>query len=78
METFAERLAEVRRLKLMTQEELANAAGVSAATVTRLETVVDTLPRVATVKRLAKALGVDPAWLLWGEEEPALMGKLAA
>jgi transcriptional regulator with XRE-family HTH domain len=77
MDTFAERLAEVRRLKLMTQEDLADAAGLSAATVTRLETVVETNPRVVTVKRLAKALDVDPAWLLWGEK-PALMSKLAA
>ncbi len=78
METFSERLAEVRRVRLMTQEELANAAKVSAATVTRLENVVDTLPHVATVKRLAAALDVDPAWLLWGEEVPTLMGKRAA
>jgi len=78
METFAARLAEVRRVRLMTQGELANAAGVSAATITRLENVVDTLPHVGTVKRLAAALDVNPAWLLWGEEAPTLMGKLAA
>ncbi len=77
METLGERLAEMRRRRLMTQEDLAHAAGVSAATVTRLETIGDTNPRVATVKRLAAALGIDPAWLLWGGE-PALMGKLAA
>ncbi len=74
METFSERLAELRRVRLMTQWELANAAGVSPATITRLETVVETTPHVGTVKRLAKALDVDPAWLLWGEEAPALKG----
>ena len=78
METFSERLAEVRRVRLMTQGELANAAGLSAATITRLENVVDTLPHVGTIKRLAAALDVDPAWLLWGEEAPTLMGKRVA
>jgi len=78
MKTFAERLAEVRRQRMMTQEEVAHAAGLSAATVTRLETVVAANPRVVTVKRLAKVLDVDPAWLLWGGEAPALKSKLAA
>ena len=78
METFAARLAEIRRQRMMTQEEVAHAAGLSAATVTRLETVVAANPRVVTVKRLAKVLDVDPAWLLWGGEAPALKSKLAA
>ncbi len=77
METLSERLAEMRRRRLMTQVDLALASGISAATVTRLETIGDTNPRVVTVKRLARALDVDPAWLLWGGE-PALMSKKAA
>ncbi len=77
METLSERLAEMRRRRLMTQVDLANAAGISAATITRLETIGDTNPRVVTVKRLAMALAVDPAWLLWGGEA-TLVGKIAA
>jgi transcriptional regulator with XRE-family HTH domain len=51
----------------MSQEELASAAGVSEATVSRLETA-RFAARPRTVKALAAALGVEPAQL-YGEEE---------
>ena len=60
----------------MTQAELAQAAGVALITVTRLENArEEPNPRPQTVRRLASALGVDPAWLLFGGDYQA---KLAA
>jgi transcriptional regulator with XRE-family HTH domain len=61
----------------MTQAALAQAAGVSLITVTRLENAGEKAnPRPDTVKKLAQALDVDPAWLLFGEVE--WEGKAAA
>jgi transcriptional regulator with XRE-family HTH domain len=74
MDTFAKRLAEVRRQRMFTQEGLARAADISTATITKLETVATAKPHVKTVKRLAAALGVSPAWLMWGEDAPDTIG----
>ncbi len=70
METLAQRLEGIRRRRMMTQAALAEAAGVSLITVTRLENPKDAAnPRAETVKKLAAALEVDPAWLLFGDED---------
>ena len=70
VETLGQRLREERRLAVLTQAELAEKAGVSLITVNRLENEEgESSPRPETVRRLAKALGVDPAWLLFGESE---------
>ena len=69
METLGQRLEAVRRRRVMTQAEVAQAAGVALITVTRLENDTGTgNPRPDTVRRLARALGVEPAWLLFGDE----------
>jgi transcriptional regulator with XRE-family HTH domain len=76
METFGQRLEAMRRRRVLTQADLAHAAGVALITVTRLENETGASnPRPATVRRLAKALKVPPAWLLFGEEASK---KLAA
>lgn len=70
MERMGERLEDTRRRRVLTQAELANKAGVSLITVTRLENSKgDVNPRADTVRRLAEALEVDPAWLLFGEDD---------
>lgn len=46
----------------MTQEELAEASGVSRSTISRLETAARA-PRPSTVRKLADALGVEPEYL---------------
>ncbi len=77
METLGQRLEASRRRRVMTQAEVAQAAGVALITVTRLENESGTgNPRPETIRRLAKALDVDPAWLLFGD--PASEGKAAA
>jgi transcriptional regulator with XRE-family HTH domain len=57
------RLKKLREARLLTQVELAQRAGVSEATVVRLE-LGQHPPRFATIKKLATALGVEPAELM--------------
>ena len=56
-------LRRVRERRLLTQAELAARAGVQRVTINRIETGA-TLARFSTVRRLAAALGVDPAELM--------------
>jgi transcriptional regulator with XRE-family HTH domain len=75
METFGQRVAEMRRQRVLTQKELADKAGLATVTVSRIETGGDEAnPRPGTVRRLAAALGVDAKWLRFGVEH----GKRAA
>jgi transcriptional regulator with XRE-family HTH domain len=55
-----------RYLKTMTQEQLAEKAGLSAAAIVRLEQN-KTEPHVSTIRKLADALEIEPAALL-GED----------
>ena len=66
---FGERLRQARLQRGLTQEELARRASVSIVTVAKLERSEHRRPTVDTAVKLAKALGVDPAWLLFGEGE---------
>ncbi len=70
MASIGERLEETRKRRILTQAELADRAGVALITVTRLESSKSNVnPRADTVRRLANALDVDPAWLLFGDED---------
>lgn len=60
---MAERLKQIRRRKFMTQQELAEAAGVRWTTISQIENG-HRIPRFSTIKALAAALGVDPAELV--------------
>ncbi len=64
------RLRAVRESKLLNQDELAEKAGVSRATIQRLEAGFEA--RIPTVRKLAAALSVEPAELMeqWATEEP--------
>ena len=57
------RLREVRESKLLTQVELAKLARLSEATIVRIEAAQHE-PRFATIRKLAAALGVEPAELV--------------
>jgi transcriptional regulator with XRE-family HTH domain len=61
MELPGLRAARLRRL--LTQRELAATAGLTQATVQRIETGQQRA-RISTVRRLAEALGVDPRELI--------------
>jgi transcriptional regulator with XRE-family HTH domain len=58
-----DKLKEIRTRRLLTQEELAEKAGVSAATVVNVERN-NQEPHFRTIRKLAKALEVDPTELL--------------
>lgn len=60
---IGENLKKVRTRRLLTQEELAERAGVSAATIVNIERN-NQEPHFRTIRKVAKALGVDPAELL--------------
>jgi transcriptional regulator with XRE-family HTH domain len=60
---IGENLRKLRERKLMTQAELGDAADVSRDQVSRIErNEVD--PRFSTIRKLAKALGVEPEELI--------------
>ncbi len=67
MDEFGERLRRARERAGLGQRDLADAAGVGTATITRLERG-QTQARPVTVRRLAAALGVRVPWLSIGEE----------
>jgi transcriptional regulator with XRE-family HTH domain len=57
------KLREIRTRRLLTQEELAEKAGISSSTVANIETD-NREPHFRTIRKLAKALDVDPTELL--------------
>lgn len=58
-EAFASGLKQARKIKKLTQHELAEAAALSVDTVSRLERG-DALPSFDSIEALAKALGISP------------------
>ena len=58
-----QKLKAIRTWRLLTQEELAERAGVSAATVVNVERNKQE-PQFRTIRKLAEALSVDPTELL--------------
>jgi transcriptional regulator with XRE-family HTH domain len=62
---IGEKLKEARTKRLLTQEELAEKASVSAATVVNIERN-NQEPHFRTIRKLANALGVEPTTFLEG------------
>lgn len=60
---IGDRLREVRTRRLLTQTELSERSGVNATTIVRVERN-QVEPHFRTIRRLAKALDVDPTELL--------------
>ena len=60
---IGEKLKVARTRRLLTQEELAEKAGVSAATVVNVERN-NQEPHFRTIRKLAQALDIDPTKLL--------------
>lgn len=64
-----ERLRLVRERRRLDQQQLADASGVSRATIVRIEG--DRLePTLTTLRKLGGALEVDPAWLACYSDDP--------
>ena len=60
---IGEKLKEARTRRLLTQDELAEKAGVSQSTIANIERN-NAEPRFRTIRKVAKALEVDPTELL--------------
>ena len=63
---IGDRLKALRIEQALTQEELANKAGVAPNTVARLERN-ETEPHMSSARKLANALGVEPQQIMKGE-----------
>jgi transcriptional regulator with XRE-family HTH domain len=59
---IGKQLKEARMRRLLTQEELAEKAGVSPSTIVNIERD-QTMPQFRTIRKLALALDVDPTSL---------------
>ena len=63
---IGDKLREIRKRALLTQQQLADKSGVGVTTIIRVErNRVE--PQARTIRKLAKALGVEPHELLQGE-----------
>ncbi|MGC9671489.1 helix-turn-helix domain-containing protein [Planosporangium sp. 12N6] len=69
--TIGDRVAAIRRRRAITQEQLAEAATVSVETIRKLEQNDRTTARVATLNKLARALGVRTSELFGTSGKPA-------
>jgi transcriptional regulator with XRE-family HTH domain len=70
MEVNVGKLKELRRLRAMSQQELADAAGVGRNTISRIERE-ETGAQGRTLRRVAEVLGVDVAQLVKREADNA-------
>lgn len=70
-----QRIRGIRKTLGLTQGELAARAGIKQGTLSELETGVSQRPRGDSLIRIAKALDVDPDWLVTGKGSPARAAK---
>ena len=63
---IGDRLRDLRKRRLLTQEQLAERSGVGIATIVRVERN-QVEPRGSTIRKLAEALSVDPEELVKAE-----------
>jgi len=70
IEKFAKKLANLRKEKGLTQQELGDKAGVSAKTISKWE-MGQSLPDITYIDSLAKALGVGPSIFFDNEKDGA-------
>ena len=68
LEVDTEKLRRLRRRAALSQQELARRAGTTQETISRLERGHHDA-RGKTLRRLAKALGVEPRELMKGEDD---------
>lgn len=70
MDSIGARLRTARQRRFLTQEELAKASGVQVVTISRIENDrQESQPRLSTIRKLAKALGIEAEWIMFGDED---------
>ena len=67
MTEVGDQLKKARRRAMLTQEELAEKSGVGVTTINRIEKGRVEDPHFSTLRKLARALEVDPAELVHGD-----------
>ena len=70
MDTLGSRLRRRRRERGLTQEQLAIKAGTNQAVIQKIENGKSLRPR--KINEIAKVLGVNPAWLMFGDRSATL------
>jgi transcriptional regulator with XRE-family HTH domain len=65
---IGDRLKDLRIEQALTQRELAEKAGIGVNTVNRIE-LNETEPHMSTLRKLARALSVEPRRLVKGEDD---------
>jgi transcriptional regulator with XRE-family HTH domain len=73
--TVGERIQARRKRLFLTQTDVAAMTGLNTSTIAHIE-IGRATPRPRTIRKLAEALGVDPAWLAYGEPEPDQVGPM--
>ena len=69
MSSFGERVRKTRIQRGMTQQELAEAIGLTSRTTINKIELARRNTKISTAIKLAKALNVDPDYLVFGDEE---------
>jgi transcriptional regulator with XRE-family HTH domain len=64
---IGDKLRDLRKRRLLTQEQLAERSGVGVATIIRIERN-QVEPRGSTIRKLAEAIDVDPSELVKGSD----------
>ena len=67
---FADRLKSARKAAGLTQHALAEKVGIRSASIAQMETGLTKFPSSKNLLPLARALDVDPEWLISGKGQP--------
>ncbi|CCF82417.1 helix-turn-helix domain-containing protein [Nitrolancea hollandica] len=68
MDSVGERLRWTRQRHVWSQADLSQVSGVPVVTISRIENNRNGRPKPSTARKLSRALGIDPAWLLYGDD----------
>ncbi len=75
--SIGDRLRDAREQRFMTQSELSIKAGIQIATISRIENNrQESRPRLTTVRKLAEVLGVEPSWIMFGDERGKTLARM--
>ena len=75
--SIGDRLKDARERRFMTQSELSAKAGIQIATISRIENDrQESRPRLTTVRKLSEVLGVEPSWIMFGDERGKTLARM--
>jgi len=77
LNTIGGRARWARLRAAMSQDDLSERTAIPKATISRIENGHNQRPRFTTIRKLADALGVDPGWLLVGDDKDDVLKDAA-